>query len=74
MTLALRRHAGAVDLRVMASLPVLPVAFARRHAKHEDAEATRLAADVDAKLQLARRLREEDAARRATSVAPPTFR
>jgi hypothetical protein len=58
----------------MASLPALPTAFGRRHVKAQDAEATRLAAEVDAKLQLARRLREEDASRRATSVAPPAFR
>ena len=38
----------------------------------QDPEATRLAAEVDAKLQLARRLREEDAARRTTSIAPPS--
>jgi hypothetical protein len=59
----------------MASLPALPAMLTRRHTKAtEDPEATRLAAEVDAKLNLARRLRDEDAARRTTSVAPPAFR
>jgi hypothetical protein len=56
----------------MASLPALPAVLARRHEKAADPEAARLAAEVDAKLQLARRLREEDAARRTTSIAPPS--
>jgi hypothetical protein len=57
----------------MASLPVLPAMLSRRHTKADaDPEATRLAAEVDAKLKLARRLRDEDAARRTTSVAPPS--
>ncbi|WP_027004975.1 hypothetical protein [Conexibacter woesei] len=55
----------------MASLPAIS-SFARRPARAQEPEATRLAAEVDAKLQLARRLREEDAARRSTSIAPPS--
>jgi hypothetical protein len=55
----------------MASLPAIS-SFARRPASTQDPEATRLAADVDAKLKLARRLRDEDAARRTTSIAPPS--
>jgi hypothetical protein len=46
-------------------------ALGRRTAKADDPDAVRLAAEVDAKLTLARRLREEDAARRVTSIAPP---
>jgi hypothetical protein len=55
----------------MASLPAIST-FARRHARADAPEATRLAAEVDAKLTLARRLRDEDAARRPTSIAPPS--
>jgi hypothetical protein len=57
----------------MASLPALP-ALGRRAVKADDPAATRLVADVDAKLTLARRLRAEDAARRSTSIAPPSRR
>jgi hypothetical protein len=60
------------DAWCMASLPALS-ALARRAPKPADRDAARLAADVDAKLDLARRLREEDAARRATSIAPPSI-
>jgi hypothetical protein len=55
----------------MASLPAIST-FARRHTKADEPEATRLAAEVDTKLKLARRLRDEDAARRTTSIAPPS--
>jgi hypothetical protein len=62
-----------VDPGSMASLPALSVFGRHATAKVADLDATRLAADVDAKLTLARRLREEDAARRATSIAPPSI-
>jgi hypothetical protein len=52
----------------MASLPTLP---SLRHTKAEPPSASALAAQVDAKLSLARRLHDEDQARRTTSVAPP---
>ncbi len=56
----------------MASLPALP-SFASLRRKHEDTtSAEDLAAQVDAKLRLARRLRDEDQARRATTIAPPS--
>jgi hypothetical protein len=57
----------------MASLPALP-SFATLRRAANNPTATDLAAQVDAKLTLARRLRAEDAARRATSVAPPASR
>lgn len=58
----------------MASLPALP-SLASLRRKHDTApSAADLAAEVDAKLRLARRLRDEDEARRTTSVAPPTSR
>jgi hypothetical protein len=57
----------------MASLPALP-SFTSLRRKPDDTTATDLAAQVDAKLTLARRLHAEDAARRATSVAPPSSR
>ncbi len=58
----------------MASLPALPslAALRRKHDDHRTADD--LAAEADAKLRLARRLQAEDAARRATSVAPPPSR
>jgi hypothetical protein len=52
----------------MASLPALP---SLRRPKPETPTAAELAARVDHKLTLARRLRDEDLARRTTSVAPP---
>lgn len=59
----------------MASLPALPhVGRKTIKADEPEPEATRLAAEVDAKLTLARRLRAEDAARRSTSIAPPSRR
>jgi hypothetical protein len=58
----------------MASLPALPSLAGLRRAKHDAATAEELAAQVDAKLRLARRLQAEDHARRATSVAPPSLR
>jgi hypothetical protein len=54
----------------MASLPVLPTLGLRRPPTPKTA--SDLAADVDAKLRLAKRLRDEDAARRLSSVAPPS--
>jgi hypothetical protein len=62
----------ATDVRDMASLPALPSFGRLRRDKHDAATATELVAQVDAKLTLARRLRDEDQARRATSVAPPS--
>jgi hypothetical protein len=58
----------------MASLPALPTfGGLRRHPQHDEAAtAAKLAAGIDAKLSLARRLRDEDVARRSTSVAPPS--
>jgi hypothetical protein len=65
-----RRYA---DHKVMASLPApLPTFGGLRRAKAAAPSAATLAANVDAKLRLAQRLRDEDAARRATSIAPPT--
>jgi hypothetical protein len=58
----------------MASLPALPSFSTLRRKRDESPSAEALAAQVDAKLTLARRLRDEDAARRATSVAPPSTR
>jgi hypothetical protein len=55
----------------MASLPALPSLAALRRKDDNIPSATDLAAQVDAKLKLARRLHAEDQARRATSVAPP---
>jgi hypothetical protein len=56
----------------MASLPALPSFGGLRRLDTDTATATDLAAQVDAKLSLARRLRAEDAARRSTSIAPPS--
>jgi hypothetical protein len=58
----------------MASLPALPSLAALRRKHDNNPTADDLAAEVDAKLTLARRLRDEDEARRATSVAPPSAR
>jgi hypothetical protein len=62
-----------VDQRTMASLPALPSLATLRRAKSasESPSAEDLAAQVDAKLRLARRLHAEDEARRTTSIAPP---
>jgi hypothetical protein len=54
----------------MASLPALPSLAALRR-KDANPTAEDLAAQVDAKLKLARRLHAEDQARRETSIAPP---
>jgi hypothetical protein len=57
----------------MASLPALPTLGGLRRT-HRDAAAGPDHPEpqaADAKLRLARRLRAEDAARRATSVPPP---
>ena len=53
----------------MASLPAL-----RRTKQAHLPTASQLAAQVDTKLTLARRLRDEDLARRTTSIAPPRSR
>ena len=53
----------------MASLPALPSLSLSKSGKNPSAEY--LAAQVEAKLRLARRLRDEDQARRLTSIAPP---
>jgi hypothetical protein len=58
----------------MASLPALPSFATLRATKSETPSASDLAAQVDAKLILARRLHDEDQARRTTSVAPPARR
>lgn len=58
----------------MASLPALPSLAALRRKDDTPPSAADLAAQVDAKLKLARRLHAEDQARRATSVAPPGLR
>jgi hypothetical protein len=58
----------------MASLPTLPSLATLRRAKSETPSASDLAAQVDAKLTLARRLHDEDRARRTTSIAPPARR
>jgi hypothetical protein len=55
----------------MAALPSLPTFGAMIRAKSAKPDAADHAAAVDAKVDLARRLRDEDAARRLTSVAPP---
>ena len=60
-----------VDNRTMAALPALPSFGAMIRAKSDSPTAAELVAQVDAKLDLARRLRDEDAARRTTSIAPP---
>jgi hypothetical protein len=52
----------------MASLPALPTL---RRTNTDTPSPQDLAAQGDAKLNLARRLRDEDQARRTTSVAPP---
>jgi hypothetical protein len=57
----------------MASLPAVPrFSLPRRSKTAADLDA-RLPTEVegDAKLRMARRLRDEDRARRTTSVAPP---
>jgi hypothetical protein len=59
----------------MASLPARPSLGTLRLTKSDNKpSASDLAAQVDAKLTLARRLRDEDQARRASSVAPPLSR
>jgi hypothetical protein len=58
----------------MASLPALPSLMTLRRRDDDIPTAAHLAAQVDAKLRLARRLRDEDEARRMTSVAPPSTR
>jgi hypothetical protein len=58
----------------MASLPALPAFASLRRKNDNNPSASDLAAQVDAKLRLARRLRDEDEARRGTSVAPPSSR
>jgi hypothetical protein len=58
----------------MASLPALPSLTTLRRKSDNNPSASHLAAQVDAKLRLARRLRDEDEARRGTSVAPPSSR
>jgi len=55
----------------MASLPALPSLAAIRRKDDDAPSAADLAAQVDAKLELARRLHAEDQARRSTSIAPP---
>jgi hypothetical protein len=55
----------------MASLPALPSLAPLRRAKADTPTPQDLVAQVDAKLTLARRLHDEDRARRTTSVAPP---
>jgi hypothetical protein len=52
----------------MASLPALPSIGTLSRTKNDNKPS---ATQVDAKLTLARRLRDEDQARRASSVAPP---
>lgn len=71
MTRALSARGRDADHQVMASLPAIS-SFSGR--KASPASAAALAAQMDAKLTLARRLRAEDAARRTTSVAPPSAR
>jgi hypothetical protein len=58
----------------MASLPALPSLASLRRKDDTNSAASDFAAEADAKLRLARRLRDEDAARRTTSVAPPPSR
>jgi hypothetical protein len=63
------------DHHTMASLPALPSLGTLLRTKDDNnPSAADLAAQVDAKLTLARRLRDEDQARRTTSIAPPSRR
>jgi hypothetical protein len=56
----------------MSSLPAVPSLARLRRRQDGDVTAVALAAQVDAKLSLARRLRDEDQARTTTSIAPPS--
>ncbi|MCW2984218.1 MAG: hypothetical protein JWR63_1788 [Conexibacter sp.] len=73
-TRALASGARRADHHTMASLPALPSLGTLLRTKDDNnPSATDLAAQVDAKLTLARRLRDEEA-RRRTSIAPPSRR